>query len=521
MMFRIVVFRMMSKWLNLILIVLVLIAVARALPAAEVTIKVDAASTVNTMRGGIGASWHAIEEPIPYKPGKSEGGSAWGANPAARDEAAWQELYRHADWLGLDWCRVEIEQRMYEPRRGQFDLENPEMQILYRILDWCQRRKVDVFFQQMWGNVAWNTFPEWREDAVRRVHSGPASMDAFAEGLATFVEHLVKRKGYTCIRWVSITNEPGYDWSWWQEPPNKPMPLKPGLAAVRRALDKRGLAVPLSGPDWTDLPPLEPKKIDFDELIGAYDVHSYYANFDGREGGYPLSVAEKRLADWAQWAHARKKPLFLSEVGTMSFGWGDEHPGPGSYESGLKDASLVVRGMNAGVDGFNRWSFVNRGDLDGQWQLVDTWDAKEKKLRTKFSPHPNAYYLYGLLSRFTAKRSAVSQCQVEGGVVDKHQRVFAAALRSPQGQFTLIVVNEADADWNASLAVRGLPASKTLYRYQITPAERDRNDLAIEPGAQFKPKDGNVGFQDRIPAKSVSVYTSYRLGAQDVGISVE
>ena len=33
------------------------------------------------------------------------------------------------------------------------------MRILYRILDWCQRNKADVFLQQMWGNVRWNAFP--------------------------------------------------------------------------------------------------------------------------------------------------------------------------------------------------------------------------------------------------------------------------------------------------------------------------------------------------------------------------
>jgi hypothetical protein len=62
------------------------------------------------------------------------------------------------------------------------------MRILYRILDWCQRRNADVFFQQMWGNVAWNTFPQWKDDPVRRVHSGPLSMNDFAEGVATLVD---------------------------------------------------------------------------------------------------------------------------------------------------------------------------------------------------------------------------------------------------------------------------------------------------------------------------------------------
>ena len=81
------------------------------------------------------------------------------------------------------------------PSAGRFSWDNPEMRILYRILDWCEKNKADVFLQQMWGNVRWNTFPEWRDDPIARVHSGPVSMDDFGEGLATLVEHLVKNEG--------------------------------------------------------------------------------------------------------------------------------------------------------------------------------------------------------------------------------------------------------------------------------------------------------------------------------------
>jgi hypothetical protein len=225
---------------------------------SSVSVSVDTGTVLNTMRGGIGASWHAIEEAILYSDSphpvfgnKSHGGSGWGAYPPAEDAAAWQQIDRHARWLGLDWNRVELEQRIYEPQREQFTWDNREMRILYRILDWCETNKADVFLQQMWGNVAWNTFPEWRDDPAGRVHSGPASMDDFAEGLARLVEHLVRTKGYTCIRWLSINNEPNGAWSWWQRPPNRLMPLRPGLAAVRKALDARGLHTPLSGPDMT------------------------------------------------------------------------------------------------------------------------------------------------------------------------------------------------------------------------------------------------------------------------------
>lgn len=496
-------------------------SVLLAAPSAqEVSVEADAATAVRTMAGGLGASWHAIEEPIPVVGNRSHGGSGWGANPPAEDEKAWAEVFRHADWLGLDFCRVEVETRIYQPERDRFTWDSPEMRILYRILDWCERRGVDVFFQQMWMNVDWNAFPEFRGDPVKRVHSGPHSMADFAEGLAALAEHLVRTKRYTCIRWISITNEPGYDWSWWQEPPNKPMPLAPGLRAVREALDRKGLPIPLSGPDWTDLPAFDPKQIDFDEFIGAYDLHSYYARFDWeKQGGYPLAEADRRLADWVKWARGKGKPLFLSELGTMNYGWGGSHPGPASWESALKDGELVLRGLAAGVDGFNRWSVLNRGDLDGQWQMVNTWDPKEKKLLPAFTRHPNSCFVYGLMSRFTAKRSDVLRCSVDGGKEGGLPRVFAAALRSPKKQFTAFVLNDAPAAWKGSLRFKGLEG-RPLHVYRTTAETKDRADLRIDPGRTLEAKDAEP-LVEEIPPRSLTVYTTYRLSHEDGGIIVE
>ena len=195
-------------------------------PRGDVRLRLDLGNVANTMRGGIGASWHAIEKPLPYSEQpdpvfqiKSHGGSGWGAYPPAGDQAARDQIDRHARWLGLDFNRVEIEQRIHEPEQGRFTWYSPEMLILYKILDWCERNRADVFLQQMWSNVRWNAYPEWREDTAGRIHSAPHNLDAFAEGLAALVEHLVRNKGYTCIRWLCITNEPGNRFSWWQRPP--------------------------------------------------------------------------------------------------------------------------------------------------------------------------------------------------------------------------------------------------------------------------------------------------------------
>lgn len=501
--------------------------VARAKPApatvasSEIRITVDAATVTNTMRGGIGASWHAIEEPIPVVGGRSHGGSGWGGYPPADDDAAWQQIDRHARWLGLDWNRVEIEQRIYEPERGQFTWDSAEMKILYRILDWNERNKADVFFQQMWGNVKWNTFPQWRDDPVWRVHSGPNSMEDFGEGLATLVEHLVKKKGYTCIKWVCITNEPGFDWSWWNEPPNKPLPLKPGLEAVRKALDARGLSIPISGPDMAgQVPPLDPKRFDFHELLGAYDFHSYDEKFDWRGNGQMLGF-DRNTAAWCAFAHKNNKPFFMSEFGTMANGWGGDHAGPASYDSVLKDAELLVRRINTGVDGFNRWSFLNRGDLDGQWEFVETWDRKAKKLLKEYTPRANTYFGVGLLTRFIAKHSAVLSCKVEGGKLDRWQRVFAAAVRGPQGNLTLAVVNDAPNAFDLTADIAGLAKDAKLCRYSFGEAARDKADLKVEVQAEFPLTPAAASFKDKIAPLSITVYSVYQLAHRDDGIMAE
>ncbi|MCE5268755.1 MAG: hypothetical protein LLG00_12805 [Planctomycetaceae bacterium] len=521
----------------LLAVVLLSPSLCVAANVAPVSVTVDTATIVNTMRGGIGASWHAIETPILYSEtphpvfgNKSHGGSGWGAYPPAEDDVAWRQIDRHARWLGFDWNRVEIEQRVYEPERGRFSFDNPEMRILYRILDWCEKNHADVFLQQMWANVRWNTVPQWRDDEAGRIHSAPQSTEDFAEGIATLVNHLVKRKGYTCIRWLCISNEPN---GWWKIYPNRSVPMRPALAAVRKALDARGLGIPLSGPDvvagvpplrpdMTDaVPVLQPERFDFIDLLGAYDFHTYDETLDWLGKQNNMAWFDKTTADWAAWAHKQGKPLFMSEVGTMANGWGANSPAPGSYASAFQDTTLIVRRIAAGADGFNRWSFLNRGDLDGQWQFIDTWDPKAKKLLGHYTPHPNTYYLIGLLSRFTAKHSDVFRCTVDGGRIGKWPRVFAAALRSPKGNVTLLVINHAEEPFDASFRFRGLTNACRLHRYSMNQSLRDRADLKINPEADFRLTAAAPTLKDRLAPMSLTVYSTYAFRDSDDGVTAD
>mgnify|MGYP005834750751 CR=1 FL=1 len=473
------------------------LGVAVALAAAglgdEAVVRIGLDRPERRMAGGIGASWHAIRADVP-----GPRTSAWGANPPLENAAAWRQIQDHAAWLGLDWLRVQIDQRMYEPAHTQFTWDSEEMRTLYRILDWCEAHGAEVFLQQMWSHVGWNAIA-----GVDVARSAPRSLEAFAEGLATLAEHLLKTRRYTCVKWLSITNEPGHEWSWWQGP-SGPEPLRPGLAAVRAALDRRGLGLPLAGPGWLEPRAPDLKRIDFDAYLGAYDIHWFQGTDAARQG---------RLAEWAAWAHARGKPFFISEFGDVRFGAGPSDPGPASYKAALANAETLVRGINAGADAFSRCSFLNRGDIDGQWQLLRTWDSEKKRHLKEVAVEPVPYYSFALFSRFTAKGSEVLRTEVAAA---RRRRpppgIVAAALRSPKGALTVFLVNPTDSEHEAAVEFSGLAAPVKLFRYQLTEA------VLADPAFRFGPSGEQAlspevsSFSVKLPPRSITALTTHAGG---------
>lgn len=485
-----------SRMSFLFLVLLFLLAdLASGQDAATITVHYDRVR--HTGVRGIGASWHAVsEDSIDMGPEYTRAertinarGSAWGGNPPVTDTAAWRQIERHASWLGFSFVRVELEARMYEPARNVFDWDNEEMVALYRILDWAESNGARVFLQQMWSNVKWNAYP-----GVQPLMSAPRSPEDFATGLATLVEHLTRTKKYTCISWLCITNEPpGGSWgSWWSNADTN-APYTPVLREVRRALDARGLSLPLSGPDWTDLPKFDSTKIDFDPFIGAYDIHSY----QGID-----AAKQKNLEAWVGWARTHDKPLFLSEIGDMSLGWRDTNAGPKSFAAALSNAESILRGLDAGVCAFNRWSFTNRGDLDGQWQLIRTWDILQKRYLDTVGIEPAAYYGYGIITRFWMKDASVLTTQAAGDT-----SLLSQALRGADGSCTIYIVNKSAAPRQVKLAIRGA-GERMWYRYDVAEGTVAQPGYRMDP-AEAALKEGTP-LSLELPARSITTVTSFR-----------
>ncbi|MDR2680795.1 MAG: glycoside hydrolase family 5 protein [Tannerella sp.] len=472
---------------------------------AGINVNVDVSRVHHTLRGGMGASWHAISKELPLNNEKykypareiAPRGSAYGGNPPVTDTEAWRQVKQYASWLGMNFLRVELSQRMYEPERGKFDWENEEMQALYLILDWCEQNDADVFLQQMWGYVAWNACP-----GVHPLISAPENLDDFANGIATLLEYLTKTKGYSCIKYFCMTNEPpGGPWGYWWEYGDEKGNVNDAWKKLKEVFDKRGITIPISGPDWTSMPVFNEEKLTFAPYVQSVDIHSY----DGIN-----AAGELNLKRWAEWAHANGKPFFLTEYGNMKLGYGDDHPGPKSFEASLSNADDVLRALRAGVDGVNRWSFTNRGNLDGQWQLIKTYDRENKVYLKDVEPENEAFYGFAILSRFFSKYSSVVECSVNR----PDSVLVSAALLSPKGELSIFLVNSTKDDLTVNLGIASFPEKK-MNIYQVT------KETVIRPGFEMnviQHFNSSKKIRLKLPAGSITTVSSYSLKHSDKGV---
>jgi hypothetical protein len=150
--------------------------------------------------------------------------------------------------------------------------------------------------------------------------------------------------------------------------------------------------------------------------------------------------------------------------------------------------------------------------------MLNTWDIETNSLRTRFEPQPNSYFVYGLVSRFTARHSRVMVSSVEGGRAEGFQRVFTAALESRSGDITLLVVNDARQAWSTEVSLNGLPPATLLNRYQVTSKQRDNPDLRIDPLQRFGPVKQGGKISMVLPPFSLTILSTYRLHHGDSGV---
>ena len=123
-----------------------------------------------------------------------------------------------------------------------------------------------------------------------------------------------------------------------------------------------------------------------------------------------------------------------------------------------------------------------------------------------------------MLTRYFPKHSGALSTRVQAAFLEKDRKVVAAALRSPKGNLTVVVVNENYHSLDAAIEIEGLAQPVVLQRYSLTQEAEDKVHVELKPERSFQV---DKAIQDMIPPMSIVVYSTYTLNNGDPGLITE
>lgn len=290
----------------------------------------------------------------------------------------------------IRWMRLPVVRTMMLTRwcyRGDegFDWGNRDMQLLYRQLDLCQKQGITVLLTD-WGCETWTTIPGIENVADPK----------YAEAIGEYMDYLINQRGYSCIKYFILVNEPNYevgDWDRWKQGV-----LNVSDVFKRRGLDKR---VRFAGSDHSNAPHWHRKAVDeLQDVLGAYDVHCYANDAMVRPG--KLEAFFK-----AQWddalnndPNAKDKPFIVGEAGMNDHA---RHPVGNDtidcFGYGLFMADYAVQAALAGSAAVCAWQLDDNCHEGFFWGL---WRSAENGLGLR-----RWFYPWSLLCRYVPAGSTI------------------------------------------------------------------------------------------------------------------
>lgn len=437
-------------------------------------------------------------------------GVQWSAYPHADSKNAewgflmtdekWEELYKRLDFISPHIIRV-MDVATWRYYKGLdineqpvLDFNTQEVKTLYKLLNYCQERNIPVLFGEWGAPGLWNLNEEEKE--IER-----ADDPRWSKMIVQYLQHLIVEKGYTCIKYYNLVNEPnGYwastngDWEQW----------KSGYLILNKALKESGLDayVSLAGPDavtqWDH--PTHPKKAhdwvyetvgELNSETGLYDFHIYADQNLIRDGSF-----ESYLKPFSEKINETGKPFVLGELGMKYDGElrelnrkkGEEDPFAGPDDSsmfvydyfyGVDMADAAIQSMLAGVGGAIAWDLDDAmhtvGDLGEKHQLKKwgMWNILSEKfgdLEEDKKPRPWSYTWTLLCQLFPSESNiykpsyAVKNDSIRS-VVATHKKEFTGAI-----------VNQNSSTKRIKINTTLLQSPRQLYLYEYSELDRPVNN---------------------------------------------
>lgn len=475
----------------------------------------------------------------PVNTGIIAGGVQWSAYPHADSkDAEWGELMTREKWervyKRLDYIRPGIVRVMDQAgwrylqgvdAAGQpvVDFETDEVRALRKVLDYCQRNGIVVIFGE-WGAPGFWGEPGKidRADDPRWIHM-----------ITRYLDFLINQKGYTCIQYYNLVNEPNGSWASvngdWDQ-------WKKGIMMLNDSIRAAGLSdcLRLAGPDavvsydnpasaFQGLQWVEETIAQLDSLIGAYDMHAYPDGEFVRSGAFG-----KYYGDIGRKVKTTGKKLILGELGLKYSGElysenrsrAEADPNAGEDDSnmfvydffyGLDMADALIQAMNNGLEGVIAWDLDDamhtEGDSGDKTRLKrwGMWNS----LGTELCRNPEDedlrpwFYTWSLMCRFFPTGTTIVTSEVPAGCL---LRVVCGVL---ENQVSIAILNHSGQSQDLYFNGTGMPAVNCWdeYLYVEGACAVDENDFPVPSRVQ---KGVLAEYAVSVPAQSLMLLTNLK-----------
>ena len=441
----------------------------KGMSAQRISVEVDTNAVACRNFMGFGAEWDSR-----------------GYNIARVTDEDFELIEKRVCWMRLPVARIMMQTKWCYRGEDKYDWDNRDMKALYRHLNVCQKLGTTVFLTDWGCEPGWLRIPGIRDVADPK----------YAEAIGVYMDHLLNQKGYSCIRYFIMVNEPNYEVKNWER-------WKKGVENVlgvfkRRQLDKK---VIFTGSDHSNNDRWHEMAVDqLQHILGAYDLHRYANDRDVRPGR--LRDYFRRSWDYAlaNDPQALNKPFIVGEAGMND---GAQHPRGNlnidRFYYGLFMADYAVQAANAGSSAVLAWMLDDNSHPGFFWGL---WMNKQEGLKLR-----SWFYPWSLLCRYFPPNSVIYR------VRQPSQNVRLLAARAPRkgkdgsDAWTFCIVNRADKSARVTLKAQA-GKTVTLKRYVYTEDSAMADKDGFPTAVATEQHNLGQGFDLACPAEAVILLTS-------------
>ncbi|MFV0393611.1 MAG: Ig-like domain-containing protein, partial [Coprobacillaceae bacterium] len=289
----------------------------------------------------------------------------------------WDSFVEKASFLKPNMMRIMIHDADsycigFENEQPIYDWNSIFMQRFYKIMDFAEENNIPVMIGEWVGpkNRGILTYDEFGKTVGW-------DSPVWASMIVDVLEHLIEEKGYTCIRYYNMINEPNHKgntteiYEYWNR----------GIANLRGLMDASDNVkirdIQIVGPDvytnwrgWLDQTTAEENR----DNIGVNEIHWYVPATDVYNGKVETELKSLQEYTYAKDPTAKEKGFGLGEAGVAIGGApnaGDQQLRTRYYQYGVEMFDLGLQSMRAGLKFTSAWGFEDSMHIHAKDVVTD------------------------------------------------------------------------------------------------------------------------------------------------------